>query len=67
MAKQKSYISTPGKNLLKNKMGKVMHEYSHGLLHSGSKGGPIVTNRQQAIAIAYSEAKRRAAVRRRNK
>lgn len=37
------------------KVGKVMHEYKVGGLHSG-KGGPIVTSRKQAIAIALSEA-----------
>lgn len=39
------------------KMGKVMHEYKTGTLHSG-KGGPVVKSRQQAIAIAMSEAKK---------
>jgi hypothetical protein len=34
----------------------VMHKYKHGTLHSGSKKGPQVTDRQQAIAIALSEA-----------
>ena len=38
------------------KMGKVMHEYKAGTLHSGSKSGPMVTSRKQAIAIAMSEA-----------
>jgi hypothetical protein len=38
------------------KMGKVMGEYKAGSLHSG-KGGPVVTNRKQAVAIAMSEAK----------
>lgn len=37
------------------KVGKVMHEYKAGTLHSG-KGGPVVKSRQQAIAIAMSEA-----------
>ena len=37
------------------KTGKVMHEYKAGELHSGSKSGPVVTNRKQAIAIAMSE------------
>lgn len=37
------------------KMGKVMHEYKAGTLHSG-KGGPVVKSRKQAIAIAMSEA-----------
>ncbi len=33
----------------------VMHKYKHGQLHSGSKGGPKVKNRKQAIAIMLSE------------
>jgi hypothetical protein len=33
----------------------VMHEFKHGDLHSGSKTGPVVTNRKQAIAIGLSE------------
>jgi hypothetical protein len=37
------------------KVGKVMHEFKHGQLHSGSKKGPAVTNRKQAIAIGLSE------------
>lgn len=37
-----------------------MHEMKHGTLHSGSKHGPKVTNRKQAIAIMLSE-KRKAA------
>ena len=37
------------------KVGKVMHEYKEGTLHSG-KGGPVVKSRKQAIAIAMSEA-----------
>ena len=39
-----------------NKVGKVMGEYKSGMLHSGSKKGPEVTSRKQAIAIALSEA-----------
>lgn len=38
------------------KVGKVMHEYKMGELHSGSKSGPAVKSRKQAIAIALSEA-----------
>jgi hypothetical protein len=38
------------------KIGKVMHEYKAGELHSGSKSGPVVKSRKQAIAIAMSEA-----------
>lgn len=37
------------------KVGKVMHEYKTGTLHSGKKG-PVVKSRAQAIAIAMSEA-----------
>jgi len=37
------------------KVGKVMGEYKEGTLHSG-KGGKVVKNRDQAIAIAMSEA-----------
>jgi len=37
------------------KLKKVFHEYASGKLHSGSKKGPAVTSRQQAIAIALSE------------
>ena len=39
------------------KVGKVMHEYKHGGLHSRSKKGPKVKNRKQAIAIALNEAR----------
>jgi hypothetical protein len=37
------------------KVGKVMGEYKEGTLHSG-KGGKVVKNPKQAIAIALSEA-----------
>lgn len=37
------------------KMSKVMTEYKEGKLHSGSKKGPMVTSRKQAVAIALSE------------
>lgn len=40
----------------KGKMEKVMHEYKEGKLHSGSKKGPVVKSRKQAVAIAMSEA-----------
>ena len=41
----------------KSKEEKVMKEFKEGTLHSG-KGGPVVTDRKQAIAIALSEAGR---------
>lgn len=37
------------------KMQKTMHEYKHGTLHSGSKTGPKVKSRKQAIAIGMSQ------------
>ena len=40
----------------KGKVHKVMHEFKEGELRSGSKHGPPVTSRKQAIAIAMSEA-----------
>jgi hypothetical protein len=33
-----------------------MTEYGAGKLHSGSKKGPMVTSKKQAVAIALSEA-----------
>lgn len=36
-------------------MAGVMREYKEGALHSGSKSGPKVTSRKQAIAIGLSE------------
>ena len=38
-----------------DKVKKVMHEFKEHELHSGSKHGPKVHNRKQAIAIALSE------------
>jgi hypothetical protein len=37
------------------KVKKVMGEYKEGTLHSG-KGGKVVTNPKQAVAIALSQA-----------
>jgi hypothetical protein len=37
------------------KVGKVMKEFKGGSLHSGSKKGPMVSSRKQAMAIALSE------------
>ena len=39
------------------KMSKVMGEYKEGKLHSG-KGGKVVSNPKQAVAIALSSAKK---------
>ena len=38
------------------KISKVMREYGAGMLHSGSKKGPVVKSEKQAMAIALSEA-----------
>lgn len=40
------------------KVKTVLHEYKAGRLHSGSAQGPKVTSRDQALAIALSEARR---------
>lgn len=37
-------------------VGTEMHKFGQGTLHSGSKSGPVVTSRPQAIAIGLSEA-----------
>jgi hypothetical protein len=42
----------------KQTMQTEMHKFKKGELHSGSKKGPVVTNRKQAIAIGMSEAKK---------
>lgn len=41
------------------KIGKVMGEFKEGTLHSG-KGGKVVKDPRQAIAIAISEAAKKA-------
>lgn len=41
------------------KIHKVMSEFKHHQLHSGSHTGPIVTKRPQALAIAMSLARHR--------
>jgi hypothetical protein len=43
------------KTKAEKKIGSVMREYKAGTLHSG-KGGPVVKNPRQAVAIALSEA-----------
>jgi hypothetical protein len=42
----------------KKKIKTVMSEFKHGKLHSGSKKGPEVTDKKQAVAIALSEARK---------
>ena len=49
----------------KKKVQKVMNEYAEGKLHSGSKTGPVVKKRDQAVAIALSEQRESDAIARR--
>lgn len=44
----------------KSKVKKVMKEFKAGKLHSGSKKGPVVKSRKQAVAISLSEVRRAA-------
>jgi Family of unknown function (DUF6496) len=43
------------KKAKRQRMHEEMHKFKHGTLHSGSKKGPIVKSREQAIAIGLSE------------
>jgi hypothetical protein len=53
MAARRSISSAAGRQ----KIADVMHEWKAGELHSGSKQGPRVVNRRQAIAIAINQAR----------
>ncbi len=46
------------KTKAKGKVEKTMHEFKQGTLHSGSKKGPKVKSRKQAVAIALSQARK---------
>jgi hypothetical protein len=51
-------MKTPKMNKAgKAKMATVMHEFGKGELHSG-KGGKVVKNPRQAVAIGISSAKK---------
>ncbi len=47
------------KSKTEKKVKKVMREFIEGELHSGSKKGPVVTNKKQALAIGYSEGRKK--------
>ena len=47
------------KTKAEKKVSSVMKEFKGGTLHSG-KGGPVVKSQRQAVAIAYSVAKKKA-------
>lgn len=54
-------MSSPNAAMAKGgqaKVGKVMGEFKEGKLHSGSKSGPVVKSRKQALAIGISEARK---------
>lgn len=42
----------------RGKVEKTMHEFKEGTLRSGSKKGPKVKSRKQAVAIALSQARK---------
>ena len=48
-------LSTP-KKAKQKRIKDELHKFKEGTLRSGSKKGPKVTDRKQAIAIALSEA-----------
>ncbi len=52
---KKTYAKGPK---ARKKIHKVMEEFSEGKLRSGSKKGPKVTSRKQAIAISLQEARK---------
>ena len=50
--------STPRGPKARAKMSRTMGEFSKGTLHSGSKKGPKVSSRKQAVAIGLSQARK---------
>jgi len=51
--------SVPKSPKARAKIRTVLAEHKAGTLHSGSKQGPVVKSRKQAVAIALSEARKR--------
>lgn len=51
----KAVLSSPK---FQSKVKKTMGEFKKGSLRAGSKRGPKVTSRKQAVAIALSQARR---------
>lgn len=56
--RKKGPASPPPTPRGKAKIEKTMHEFKAGALHSGSKKGPKVTSRKQAVAIALNQARK---------
>lgn len=48
-------IASAPKKAKQQRMQDEMHKFKTGALHSGSKSGPLVKSRKQAIAIGLSE------------
>jgi len=46
------------KEKTEKKVKKVIREFDRDELHSGSKKGPLVTNKKQALAIGYAQARK---------
>lgn len=40
-------------------VSKTMEKYNKGKLHTGSEEGPVVKSRKQALAIGYSEERKK--------
>lgn len=58
---KKKVVKKSSKKMVKpghKKFEKVLKEFKGGKLHSGSKKGPKVKSRKQALAIAFSEDRR---------
>lgn len=51
----------------REKVRQVMGEFRRGTLHSGSKSGPRVESRRQAVAIALSQGRRALRAKRRRR
>ncbi len=60
---KKMHKAKPKKKVSKGKakVEKVLHEFKEGELRSGSKSGPVVKSKSQAVAIALSEARKKGA------
>lgn len=56
--KKESKAHERKENKKEKKIKKVIREFDRGELHSGSKNGPVVKDKKQALAIGYSEAKK---------
>jgi len=56
--KRSSGKGIPQGKKAKRKIATTMGEFKEGELHSGSKSGPLVTSRKQAIAIALSQSRK---------